>query len=207
MKGFLLHILLCITLVAFVGCAASYKPIIPRAYAYTSHDEHDGIDFSYKYDVLQDRGNKKYAKKEDKKSVRVVAIKLTNNNEVPITVGRDLAFFSGGKQLYPLDPDETKRLIKQTAPVYLLFLLLTPMNFYTSNGTTENTVPIGLVLGPGIAFGNLALAASANGKLLNELRENDLINKEIGAGQTVYGIISLPETGYDPIVVKLIERK
>jgi len=70
------------------GCAASYKPIYPVSLNYDSHQSEDGVELSYKYDVLRQNGNKKYAKKEDKKGVKLVALKITNNTQSVVNIGK-----------------------------------------------------------------------------------------------------------------------
>jgi hypothetical protein len=89
--------------------------------------------------------------------------------------------------------------LKQGVPVYLLYLLLTPMNLYTGDDVT----PIGLVLGPGIAFGNMIGAGGANQNFLKELESFNLMNKSIQPGETLYGIIGIRDSGYNPITIKV----
>ncbi len=59
------------------SCATGYVTIDPKNQNYASSDEKDNIKIEYKYNVLK----KKYAKKEIKKNINVVAIKITNNSE------------------------------------------------------------------------------------------------------------------------------
>ena len=84
-------------------------------------------------------------------------------------------------------------------------MLLTPTQLYTgetnSNGETD-TFPIGLILGPGITAGNMIGAGTANTNFLNELEENYLYNKEIKAGETVYGIVGIYDFGYSPLTLE-----
>jgi hypothetical protein len=82
----------------------------------------------------------------------------------------------------------------------LLYLLLTPMQLYTTDesGNTETT-PIGLIIGPGIALGNMAGAGAANQNFLQELLQYNIINKTIEPGQTMHGLISIRDNGYNAI--------
>lgn len=74
------------------GCASSYRPIRPSTLNYTAPVFGNGIGLSYKYDVLKERRNKKYAAKEADHGLKLIAVKLTNNTDTVINVGRDLIF-------------------------------------------------------------------------------------------------------------------
>ena len=173
--------------------------------SYDSHNLDDGVSLSYKYDVLREKGNRKYATKEDNKNIRIVAVKLTNNTDSTINV-RDITFYSGLNPVIPMDPLAIKNSIKQIVPAYLPYLLLTFVNLYvtkTEDGVpTTDTYRIGLILGPGITIGNMAVAGSANENMLMELNDYYILNKDIHKGETVYGIIGLKAMGYSPLTVK-----
>ena len=195
---------LMIAFVVFIsGCAATYKPINPESLNYTSNDVKEGIGLSYRHNMLQERGNKKYSKKEYKKGVKLIAVKLTNYTDSTINVGNDLLFYSGKNQVFPMEPMVIKKSIKQIVPLYLLYLLLTPLNLTITSGNSTTTYPIGLAIGPGITIGNMAFAGTANKKMLKELNEYNILDKDIKKGETVYGIIGVGNMGYDPISVKL----
>jgi len=188
------------------GCAAYYRPIYPPALNYNNLDVAEGISFSYKYDVLRERGNKKYSKKELRKGIKLVAVKITNNYDTTLNIGRDIVFYSGQDRLNIVDPYICKQLLKQSVPGYFLYLLFTPLQF----GTTDNygriieSYPIGLALGPGLTAINTITAANANSKLSRELYEYDIMNRDIRAGETQYGIIGVRDSGFNPITVKLM---
>jgi len=189
------------------GCASVYKPINPPLINYTSHDLKDGVSISYKYDVLTEKGNRKYAKKENYKRVKVVSVKITNNTDNIINIGQDFVFYSGDKQIYPLEPIVVKKLLKQSTPSYILYFLLTPLklNIISTNSYETNSVEtysIGYALGPGIALGNMLVAGTANTNFENELYNYNIFNRNIEKGETVYGIIGLKDVGYDPIYIK-----
>jgi len=205
MKRQILYIALMLNVAILFGCASTYKPINPTSVNYSSYDIIDGIGCSYKYDVLRSNGNKKYAKKANKKGVKLVAIKLTNYTDSTIHIGRDLNFYSGQQKISLLDPLMIKYEIKQNVPSYIPYLLLTPASIYTSNGHTEKTYPVGLVLGPGLALGNMGVAALSNQKMLKELIEYNILYKEIKKEETVYGIIGAVDIDFNPIYVRLKE--
>ena len=135
----------------------------------------------------------------------MIAVKITNNTDSIINVGKNVAFYSGQNQIFPMEPMVIKESIKQIVPGYLPYLLLTFTNLYVSDGTSTETYPIGLGLGPVITIGNMAVAGSANKNMLNELYEYNILSRDIQKGETVYGIIGVRDMGYSPISVKMIK--
>lgn len=190
----------------FTGCAAYYRPIYPPALNYTNMDVTEGISFSYKYDVLRERGNKKLSNKELKKGVKLVAVKITNNYDTTLNIGRDIVFFSGQNRLDIVDPYLCRQLLKQSVPGYFLYLLFAPLslNFIDGTGRVTESYPIGLALGPGLTAINMITAGSANSKLSRELYEYNIMDRDIRAGETIYGIIGVRDYGFNPINVKLM---
>jgi hypothetical protein len=203
MKKQISRVLTITLLITLYGCAATYKPIKPATLNYHTLESQDGIDFSYKYDVLREKGNKKYAKKEHNRGIKLIAVKVTNNTDNVINVGRDLAFYSGQSQIFPMEPQAIKHSIRQIVPAYLPYLLLTFTYLTVSDGSSVATFPIGLVLGPGITIGNMVVAGSANKKMLNELYDYNILSRDIQVGETVYGIIGVRDIAYTPISVKI----
>lgn len=196
--SFSLLILASVTLL-LSGCAATYRPIHPPTVNYSSHDLQDGIAISYKYDVLQEKGNKKYAKKENQHYVKLVSMKITNHTDSTLNLSRDVLFYCGDRQFTPMEPEVIKQELKQIVPGYLPYLLLSfvTLDVYSESGVKR--YPIGLVLGPIITMGNMATAGGSNNKMKEELDEYNLINQDIRPGETVYGLIGIRDSGYDPI--------
>jgi hypothetical protein len=189
------------------GCASSYTTINPRGINYSAYDLQPGVSFSYKYDVLREKGNKKYAKKENNKNIKLIAVKITNQTDSVLNVSRDLVFYSGNRQVNPIEPMTIKNTLKQTVPIYLLYLLLTPLHLNVYNENTVESYSIGLFVGPGLTIGNMAVAGTANNKMYAELMEYDIMDKEIPIGGTIYGLMGIWETSYDPISVKLRNKR
>lgn len=193
-----------------MSCASSYKPIGPLSVNYSNTEEKDGIEFSYRYDVLREKGNKKYAKKEIKKSIKVVAVRIINNRNEPVTIGTNLKIFSGSSEVKLLEPALIQRELRQSVPSYLLYLLLTPLNLTISrtdnNGRIESdSYPIGLGLGPVISISNMAISGGANKGLLMELNQFNQINKTILPGQSSYGLIGIGDLSFNPLRVEIVK--
>jgi len=206
MKIFNPVLLIICTVLLLTGCAMSYHAIDPVRQNYASNNQGNGIELSYKYDVLRESGNTKYAKKEYKNGIKLIAVKLTNNTDTTLTIGKDIVFFSGNNQIDILPPVLIHNSIHQSEPAYLMYLLFTFTTLTVSNGSSAHTYPIGYGLGPLLTLTNLVTASSANKDLLRELNRYDLINKELHKGETIYGIIGIREYSYDPISVRISKR-
>lgn len=105
---------------------------------------------------------------------------------------------------------ETNRVfkqLKQSPATYLFYLLLTPVNIFTyetnSYGVQEttNTIPVGLVAGPGLAMGNMIASGSANKKFKTELFDYAINGTVIKKGETKYGLIGLNTNTYDALKI------
>ena len=63
MKKVILKTLLVLVVISFNGCAMYYRPISPNKTNYNIFEKHDGIELSYRYDMLRERGNKKWERR------------------------------------------------------------------------------------------------------------------------------------------------
>ena len=189
------------------SCAAGYKKIKPESLDYTSQNiSEKGISMEYRYDLLP----KKYAKKEKKSGVKLVAVGLKNNTEKTLTFGRDFKLsFENGKTVMVLSQEKVFSNLKQQGAYHLFYLGLTPTNVYTTqtgpgNTVTEKVFPIGLILGPGLAGYNLLRASSANKKFKNELNEYNLNGEILRPGEEKFGLIGIRSSSYDALKVEYI---
>jgi hypothetical protein len=198
---FLLSIILLLT-----SCASGYKMINPATLNYMSNNDNKEIKLEYKYNLL----SRKYKKKETKKGIKIVAIKITNGTENDLVLGKDIKLtYANDIELYIMDNEKVFKSLKQSTATYLLYLLLTPMNLYTtktnSNGFQEQTssTPIGLVVGPGLAAGNMIAAGSANKKFKTELSKYKIYGTTIKKGETAYGLIGIKSDNYDALKIRV----
>lgn len=196
---------LALSVLFLTSCASGYKKIEPKKINFASRSENNSVVLEYKYDLLE----KKYKKKELNNGLKVIAVKVTNNSANDLVFGKDIRLtYENGNELNLLETNVVYKAIKQSPASYLWYLLLSPMQFQTmttnSNGQqqTSSSTPIGLVIGPGLAGGNMIAASSANKNFQNDLLENDIIGKVIKKGETVYGIIGIQSNNYDSIKVK-----
>ena len=147
---------------------------------------------------------------EVKNNIKLVAIKITNSSEKDVVFGNDFKLtYESGTELNILDNGLVFKTIKQSPASYLWYLLLTPMTFNTtktnSYGQTEttNSTPVGVIIGPGLAGGNMIAASNANSKFKKDLASNNIIGITIKKGETVYGLIGIKSNNFDTIKLKL----
>lgn len=194
--------LLFIAISTLTNCASGYKMIEPKSINYVSTNETDNVKLEYKYDLL----DKKYAKKELKKGVKLVSIKFTNNSDRDLMFGRDAKLtYENGTEIFIMENDKVFKTLKQSPATYLFYLLLTPMNLYTtdSNGQQTSSTPIGLVVGPGLAVGNMIAAGSANKKFKTEMLEYNINGTVIKKGETKYGLIGIKADSFDSMKLEI----
>lgn len=188
--------------VFFCGsCASGYKTINPPTLNYLSNSSDKSVSMDYKYNLLP----KKYAKKEFKNKIKLIAVKFTNNSGRDLIFGKDIKLvFGNGNEVVLIGADDVFAELKQQTPLYLLYLLLTPMTFNTtSNGTQTSSIPIGLVVGPGIAAGNMIAAGSANKAFKEELTKYAIAGTTIKNGATTYGLVGIGASDFESLKVKV----
>tara|TARA_B100000809_G_C15076712_1_gene508098 strand:+ start:724 stop:1347 length:624 start_codon:yes stop_codon:yes gene_type:complete len=186
------------------SCASSYSTINPDRLNYISNDISQEVTLEYKYGLLES----KYAKKEVKRGVRLIAVKITNNSKKDLVFGKDITLtYENGNELSFLENKKTYSTLKQNTLGYLFYLLLTPMTFNktsaTNNGIETNSTPIGYAVGPGLAFGNMIAAGSANKKFKKELLDYNIFGTTINSGKTVVGLIGVYSYSYDALKLKI----
>ncbi|PWG05722.1 hypothetical protein [Polaribacter aquimarinus] len=192
-------------LLLFSSCASGYRAINLNNLNYISTSTDKGVVLEYKYEILE----KKYKKKELVKGIRLIAVKIKNNSQRDLVFGKDIKLTYDDKStIYVMENEKVFALLKQSSASYLWYLLLTPMNLYTNqtqNGFTRQTssTPIGLVIGPGLAGGNMIAAGSANTKFEKDLLEYNINGVTIKKGETVSGLIGIRSDDYNSIKVKI----
>lgn len=196
-----------IVLVALVSsCASTYKSINPsRVYYQTKSSSKSNVELAYKYGVLSEFGNKKYAKNENKNNIKVVSIQITNNSDKTLKYGTDFRIKHNGATINYLQPEFVKQQLKQPVPIYLLYMLLSVVTLNPDPKTGKGGIPIGYALGPGITIGNMAIAGTANKKFKENLEKYSLIGlegKTIAPGEKISGLIGVNDSGYSPLTIE-----
>ncbi len=199
-------IILSVTIITLLGsCASGYKNINPSALNYISNSTDKKVKLEYRYELL----DKKYKKKEIAKGVRLIAIKITNDSDKDLVFGKDIKLtHDDGSQLYIMENEKIFSSLKQNAASYLWYLLLTPMNLYTNetqNGiqTQTSSTPIGLIVGPGLAGGNMIAASTANKKFQEDLLKHNINGTTIKSGENISGLIGIRSDDFNAIKVSV----
>ena len=168
-----IHLSLAVAFISLMSsCAKSYYELNPAKIMYAASTKFEDILLEYRYDVLSEKGNTKNSKKEAKHNVKLIAVRITNNTKAVISIGKNAAFYSGNSMIYPMDAMSLQNNLKQSVPSHLWYLLLSPVTL-SINGSKD--FPIGLIVGPAIAGGNMLVASNANKNLYTELLKYDLL--------------------------------
>ncbi len=190
--------LLLIMLLIFGGCASIYKPIEPTTLYYPNMNIGEKFSYGYDFDVLYEAGNSKYAYKEYKNKISVVSIKFINNTDNELFFNKNIKYYQGNNEIFPLESSSVTKKIRQGVIVYLLYGLIA-LNLYDRSGDTP--IPLGLPVG----IGNMMVADVNNKKFNKEFVENNLLDKSIKPRETIYGFLAFRDIESGIIEMKLVE--
>jgi hypothetical protein len=174
------------------GCAANYKPILPRQVDYSSSAEDSDVEMQYKYNVLKAAGNKKYARKADDKNIQIVAAEIYNNTDRTLNLGDDIAVYSGNKELMKelmvMTPEDVKKEVRQISGLYMLWGLFW-INLSNCDGSECGfaPLPIGLLIG----LVNMGGAKKSNNRFVEDLTRHGLKGKTLEPGETAHVLLPL----------------
>lgn len=189
-----------LTAMIVMSCASSYKPIMPKMRAFTNPQTSEGITYAYRTNVLTETGNKKYANKEAKHGVKLIAIEIENQTESDIVLRNDAKFYLGDRIVFPMEPQQIHQQIKQPAGLYMLWSLLwIVINKCEGDDCTSIPLPVGVVIGAA----NTGLASSANKRLLEELMVNNILDRKISPGEKAIGLIGITADDIQSLRVEL----
>jgi hypothetical protein len=182
------------------SCATSYKPINPQKLYFNSATVGDNLNYATRSNVLAEAGNERYAKKEIKNSVRLIAVQVVNKSDRDIVLRKDARFYLGDKVVFPIEPEQLKNQVKQPAGLYMLWSLLWVVVVKCENDDcTAIPIPLGVLIGAG----NTSKASKANKALLHELEQNNILDKTIHPGEAVTGLIGVASTGDTALRIEL----
>lgn len=199
--------LLFASILFFCSCATKYHPINFSDVNFGTKSEKSEVELYYRYDIMSSSKNPRQANKELRKDMKVVALKIVNNTSQEITIGENAKFYADGKELALMPANEMNRQLKQGVIPYAGYLLLSPIKFSYDKDNGKKTVEIfgGAVIGTALAAGNIYIASKANKALKKDLEKYSLVKKNILPGETIYGLITLQQTGYVPLQLKLVK--
>ncbi len=201
MKNKIYILLLCTLLMC--SCAAIYNPIEPAYLSYELAGNYNGLKLSYRYGILAELNNKRYARKENKQKIKLVVVKIENTSNQALVVGKDFNLISNGQAIDFINSAVAYQKLKQKnwPGMGFLLLALTPP-VQTTNGASVADFPLGMVAGPMLAAGNIFVAINANKQFRSELESNNLLGSIIKPQETRYGIIIINAAEENPIEIK-----
>ncbi|WP_133257072.1 hypothetical protein [Hymenobacter edaphi] len=192
---------------ALSSCAGSYHQIRPANFTRYQSMGPAGtpVEFSYQFSALQMAGgNRKYIKKERKRGYQTVVVRVKNNTAADLNFSRDLELFFGDRPTMPVPAIQAANDLKQGVAIYVLYFLgIGQIGGTTDPYTGQTTGGTLFPWGPLVGAGNMIGAASANSNMRKEFVTNEMTNKVIRPGETVYGIISLREMNVAPLRLQL----
>ena len=191
------------TILAFSNCATNYKTFKVSELSFSATEIKDSVVFSFQDKILNKTRNYKFDRKAKDFGYRVVALKITNLTDTVLRLHENYNFYLDSSEIVLLHPGIMKKKIGHFAPGFLLYLALTPLKIFLIYTNETRVIPVGFLLGPLVALGNMAKGATASKELEKHLLENDLTFKSILKGETVYGIISFKNKSDKPVSLRV----
>jgi len=199
-----------ISLSLLIGCASSYKPLLPSTLNYQNQTPaKEKLEISYLYDIQNQTRNKRYARKENKFGYAAIGLRIKNTTNQTVTLTQEnFKINANGVTKKFVSVEDYTKVVRQTSAPYLLHSLWGPWSIShvedPSQGINETTVqfiPVGVAVG----IGNLIVAESANKRHLETLMLNQIYGKSIEPGQTFFGIVIIPTSSYEPLEFKFTD--
>jgi hypothetical protein len=194
------------------SCARPYRKINMSAVPFNEFRSDQNISYSIRQGVLYNMRNFFFARREMKKNLSLVALKIVNNSDTAININ-DLKFTCGA--LLPIQQMEVKdyfNAVKQKPALYWLYSLgavvypkpavyrdpVTDIQYpkpnnskkFIKNGKQFIPIPIGLP----IAAANYAIAYRSNKKMLLDFQLLNLTNRIVQPHDTIQGILMFKNT-------------
>ena len=167
----------------WAGCAASYHPIQPDTLAFAALPDSLAqlpVNFAFRYHVLKDAGNRKYAKKEKRHGISLLALRIVNDGPDTLSFPQDFYVLGPSGQVNILWAD-------------MVYDRLLQDKFQQKAGLE---VPIGRGFGDAVVNNaglgiKRSIERSANEKFGQELGSFYLAPCYIAPGVTMVGLVGL----------------
>jgi hypothetical protein len=183
-----------------LSCAAPFKILNPQQMSFSNYKSGNGVDYALRGNVLADAGNTRYANKEMKTGLRVVAVEIENKTDRPIVLRENAKFYVGTKNVYPVEAAQIAQQLKQPAGLYMLWSLLwVVITKCDNNDCSVIPLPVGFAIG----LGNMSKAKKANKALLDELNANNILDKKLMPGEKAKGLFGFGEQNIDAIRIEI----
>jgi hypothetical protein len=185
-----------LTFLMLSQCAGPYYSSDPSKFQYKTLHNTEQFEYYMIDDVLAKSKNKRFAKKEKKQGLRMMAVKIKNITDSSIILSETNLKIDQPQENYSVIPpahfyDKTKK----NTSLYLIWGLA----FFTYGKTEINTnaygtpsadfttviVPIGIP----IAIINMLISDKANKNYKKNLEQYNLLGKTLNPGEEVYGFV------------------
>jgi hypothetical protein len=193
----------CFFVFCFCSCATKFKTIDPKKTNFSNEIFLDGVSLQYRYNILRERGNRRYANREEKKGVHIVAVKILNNSNKEIQIGHSANLHINNSKVGLLDPSFVWKSLKQPTLIYSLYFFLVPVRRPPSVPSGNAIYQTLYIAGPGLALSNMFVAIKGNKQFLKELKQYNLAGKVIRPGEEESGLVYLVYTGYEPLTIRM----
>ena len=102
------------------GCASQYRHVEPHSIKYYNEPDytHNGeVEVTYRYNILENANNKKYARMEQRSGICLLAVRIANFGDDTLHIPDDLIIESRNSNVFPLGMDEAIGVFIQDNPV------------------------------------------------------------------------------------------
>jgi hypothetical protein len=170
---------------AGTGCASSYKAIQPLNLAFENDMPMQGdslVVVAYRYNVLRESGNDRYADMEKRRGFCVLGMRIDNQSADTLYFPENFAFFNGTMPVEPLPLYFVDKPISQESNEDVVVLY---PSYYLGDPLLD--IP---------TFINMAVAVDADSKMRKEFEAYYLVYSTIPPNTAVQGIVAFPvQTG------------
>jgi hypothetical protein len=168
-----------------MGCAGKYYLIEPQTLDFTNSAVVFGkkdITIAWRYNVLREAGNNKYARKERRNDVSLIALAIKNNSTDTLHFPGNIMVLSGEDELEVMTVDDAYFALCQ--------------DIYESRRGIGMADPLIIKIRDNI---NYEIQKKGNTLFVNELYDNYLFHRNIAPGTTLKGFICLSAQSKSPL--------
>ena len=181
MKKVLQYIIFGSLAVMGCSCAAGYHPIKPLSTNFNQASqvlEDSTIKINYRYNVLKEARNRRYADNERYSGVSLLAVRIENRSDDTLFFPEDIQILSGLDTVYMLSMQETHAALQQTYFQEEGFIQL---------GYSWEDVLLSL----GVELINISIEVGANKEFAKELDNHYLLPSYVEPGFYTIGLLGL----------------
>jgi len=187
--------------VTFIGCATQYRHVEPHTMEYSAMPDtlHScNVEITYRYDILANASNKKYARKEKKEGISLIAVRIANNGNDTLFIPDDILIEARDNWVFPLDMNEAIDVFIQDHPAALDELMggAVEVGGVFVPGGWGFLVPLATSIPSTI---NSSIEAKANDRFIKEMQDYYLVFSNVPPGATVSGLLALPVELFTPL--------